>query len=217
MESSTEGNGITTQRSYGAEESLTHPVSERHVMVGQYLRNKRMRSDYSLERLSRYLDHSPNYLSRVEDGEEAADPLLLSNWTQEIGADLDAVLCMLGYDRPGVVPHEYSIALGRVARANDPHAPQRKYSIVTDIREAAALSGLSPDDILTVEDIQEKYGFKACTIRRWSSNEESSLPVLCALPIRRRKSGPGGGKLLFSRSDVETFKLSRRGRKPKKK
>jgi len=48
-------NGITTQQGYGTGESLTYPVSERHVMVGQYLKNKRTRLNYPLEQLSREL------------------------------------------------------------------------------------------------------------------------------------------------------------------
>lgn len=89
---------------------------------------------------------------------------------------------------------------------------------VNTIEEAAAsILHLSMDEIMTAEDIQEHYGFNARTVKRWANIGMDGPPYFSAIPVRLKKPEPGGGQLLFRKSDVEAFEVPRRDRKPKKK
>jgi hypothetical protein len=75
------------------------------------------------------------------------------------------------------------------------------YVVVPTLTEAAKMTGIPPDEIVTIRDIRARWNLNRSRIHEWKSTGPQGQPRLTELPVRLK--GAGSGQLLFWAGDIE--------------
>jgi transcriptional regulator with XRE-family HTH domain len=75
------------------------------------------------------------------------------------------------------------------------------YEVVATLSQAAELSGVPPEELMTLEDIQAEWNITPGRIHEWTRRGRQGQPHLTPLPIRLRGER-GSNQRLFRREDV---------------
>jgi transcriptional regulator with XRE-family HTH domain len=105
------------------------------------------------------------------------------------------------YQHENVVFHVTQLQAEALGKQGTKKGSTQSYEVVATLQQAAQKTGVPPEEIMTLRDIQAEWDVDRTHLQDWSRRGKQGQPHLPPLPVRLK--GPGGGQLLFLREEVE--------------